>query len=157
MKFVARGGKGSRVCAKCAIESRALRIFRSHVIDLLVVIWISKMNLIGRNSDNGPCSKTPEIGKMSRLAAELGRRTILPMQFFNLCVISAATSIIEEEGVEIRHSREGRAWDFGKRVEIASIHEDAQERDDCCCGKAAGGERTSDHCLSDTKEAILHV
>jgi hypothetical protein len=42
-------------------------------------------------------------------------------------------------------------------VEVASIHEDAQERDNCCCGKVAGWERTSDHCLSDAKEAILHV
>lgn len=157
MKFVARSGKGSRVRAKCAVESRAFRIFRSHVIDLLVVIWIGKMNLIGCNSDNGPCSETPEIGKMSRLAAELGRRTILPMQLLNLCVISATTSIIEEEGVEMRHSRKGRAGDFGKRVEVASIHEDAQERDNCCCGKVAGRERTSDHSLSDAKEAILHV
>ncbi len=115
------------------------------------------MDLVGGNSDNGPCSNTSEVGKRSRLAVELGHRTILPMQLFNLCVISAATSIVEEEGVEMRRSREGRAWDLGKRVEVASIHEDAQERDDCCCGKVAGRERTSDHGLSDANEAILHV
>lgn len=86
------------------------------------------------------------------------------MQLFNLCVISAAANIAKEECVEIRHSRECWAWNMGKWVEPASVHEDAQEQEYCCCREAAGpsrdaGEKTTcGHFLCDVKKRfICHI
>ena len=108
------------------------------MIDLLVVIRISEMDLIWGYSDNGSCAARPEIIKKSKLAARLEHRTIFSMQLFNLGVISASADIVEEECVEMRHRRESGARDFGKRMEMASVHQDASEPNDGCCREISG-------------------
>ena len=141
MDFVAGGGKSSRVRPKGPVETGTLGIFGSYIIDLLVVIRIRQMNLVGGYSDNGSCASTSEISKMSKLTARLEHRTVFSMQLFNLCIISASADIAEEECVEMCHRCESRAWNFGKWMEIASVHVDTNEPNDGRCREITNPRR----------------
>ena len=93
------------------------------------------MDLVGCYADDGPC---PSFSKSEGGKAQRDSYTVTVMQPLDLGIVPAPTDVAEVECVQVCYSSQGWAGNFGKRVQMKPVDDDAKEPDEGCCGEVAG-------------------
>jgi hypothetical protein len=126
--IIGTGREGGILETEGVVISGVLGVLGAHMVYRIDVFWITQMDFVGCDSNDGACISHINISIVlpdSRSAVSLA---IFLMQFANLCIESASIHEAEIGLVEEGQGRELGAWDTGKRVKeepIAYGNEDA--------------------------------